>query len=325
MRCSGCGRELEDRDVFCPECGLRVKGHGKGTPAAVTPPEAVVPGVPGGAGRPPAKRAPVSPPVQPPVEPPSRPSQRPPVQPPVERSVKPSVENSVRPPAESTTPPGGAGTAPPAVEPPVPAPPGTTGGPGGRKKTSGLAIASLVLGICGFFIIPVIGGILSIIFAALAKKDIRTSEGRLGGQGLANAGLALGIVGIVIWVILLAAGIPIFHVYVYPRLEARYKVVRGAEAASVYYYENEDSYKGMDADELSFIDGEIDFADAPGSEPGIVYVEYAGEKTARLYCYSDAGNKYIASGDGGYWEYNFEFGDEFYDNWEKFRDWYPFD
>lgn len=67
-----------------------------------------------------------------------------------------------------------------------------------KKKTSGLAIASLVLGGLAFclFIFGGIGlplGILAIIFGGIALKGIR-KEG-LKGKGMAAAGLILGIVG----------------------------------------------------------------------------------------------------------------------------------
>ena len=78
-------------------------------------------------------------------------------------------------------------------------------------KTSGMAIASLVLGIvgvltCGCMILA----ILAVVFGQLGKKDIRTSGGAKTGAGLAQAGFILGIVGIVLgvayWVVAVAFG-----------------------------------------------------------------------------------------------------------------------
>jgi GYF domain 2/Domain of unknown function (DUF4190) len=60
--------------------------------------------------------------------------------------------------------------------------------------TSGLAIASLVLGLlwlCG------IGSLLATIFGAVALSQISRSGGAVGGKGMAIAGLILGIVGLV--------------------------------------------------------------------------------------------------------------------------------
>jgi hypothetical protein len=60
------------------------------------------------------------------------------------------------------------------------------------QRTSGLAIASFVLSlvwVCGF------GSLLAVIFALVALGDISRSRGRLGGTGLAVAGLILGLLG----------------------------------------------------------------------------------------------------------------------------------
>ncbi len=54
-------------------------------------------------------------------------------------------------------------------------------------QTSGLAIASLILGIL-FISLP------AVICGHIARKSIRTSKGRLGGAGLAMAGLVLGYI-----------------------------------------------------------------------------------------------------------------------------------
>ena len=70
------------------------------------------------------------------------------------------------------------------------------------------AVASLVLGIFSFMCIPFLGGVLAIVFAAIAKKRIKESEGDLGGSGLATAGLVLGIVNLSILLICAAILIP---------------------------------------------------------------------------------------------------------------------
>lgn len=63
----------------------------------------------------------------------------------------------------------------------------------GPPRTSGLAVASLVLGIlwlCG------IGSLLATILGAVALSQISRSNGALTGKGMAVAGLVLGIVGL---------------------------------------------------------------------------------------------------------------------------------
>lgn len=66
-------------------------------------------------------------------------------------------------------------------------PPAFTGAPGTVPvKTSGLAIASLVLGVLGFCGIT---AVLGFIFGLIAQNKIKRSNGQLGGGGLALAGI----------------------------------------------------------------------------------------------------------------------------------------
>ena len=61
------------------------------------------------------------------------------------------------------------------------------------KKTNGLSIASLVLGILWF---GGVGSVLAVVFGFLSRKKIEQSQGRETGGGLAVAGIVLGFVGI---------------------------------------------------------------------------------------------------------------------------------
>lgn len=91
--------------------------------------------------------------------------------------------------------------------PPPPAPPGYGGpgyggpGYGGPPQNSSKAVAALVVGI----ISPVLGlccaiiglvGIVAVVLGRNAQKEIAASEGRLIGEGMAKAGVILGIIGI---------------------------------------------------------------------------------------------------------------------------------
>lgn len=117
-----------------------------------------------------------------------------------------------------------------------------------QKKTSGLAIASLVLG-C-FFIIPLLGlltSLLAIIFGIVALVVISNSRDTLKGNGFAISGLILGIVGIIIIPIvglLAAIAIPNFlraKVKAQDAVaESRVKTISSAIAA--YVAENEGKY-----------------------------------------------------------------------------------
>ena len=70
--------------------------------------------------------------------------------------------------------------------------------PAGRR-TSSLAIISLVSGLLGWSVLPFIGSIVAIITGHLARSEIRRDPG-LEGDGLAVAGLVLGyaMVGVAI-------------------------------------------------------------------------------------------------------------------------------
>jgi hypothetical protein len=70
------------------------------------------------------------------------------------------------------------------------------------RRTSGKAITSLVCGIIGLFVIPLILSILAIVFGIIARKDTER-DASLGGRGMATAGLVLGIIGIVLAPILI--------------------------------------------------------------------------------------------------------------------------
>jgi len=70
------------------------------------------------------------------------------------------------------------------------------------QRTSGYAIAALVLGIVSLFIFGVICGTLAIIFGVKARNEIDRTPG-LGGRQMATAGLVLGILGVVLWAVII--------------------------------------------------------------------------------------------------------------------------
>jgi hypothetical protein len=69
---------------------------------------------------------------------------------------------------------------------------------------NGMAIAALCCGIGGFLCI--IPAVLGIVFGVIAKNQIRESGGMQRGDGMATAGIVLGIVWIALTVLLLAVG-----------------------------------------------------------------------------------------------------------------------
>jgi hypothetical protein len=98
------------------------------------------------------------------------------------------------------------------VPPPVPQrPPAVTGGRTvqglpSAPPTSGLAIASLVLGIGGLTVLPLLGSVAAIILGYMARQDIRRRPGQVSGDGLAVAGIVMGwiVVGASILVFVLS-------------------------------------------------------------------------------------------------------------------------
>ncbi|HEY0559490.1 MAG TPA: DUF4190 domain-containing protein [Frankiaceae bacterium] len=83
----------------------------------------------------------------------------------------------------------------------------------GQQARNGFGVAALVLGILsivGFFLswIALILGVLAIVFGVLGRKRAQNREATNG--GMATAGLVMGVVGVVIFAILLAIGISIF-------------------------------------------------------------------------------------------------------------------
>jgi len=78
------------------------------------------------------------------------------------------------------------------------------------RQTSGLAILSLVMGICSWTILPFIGSVVAIITGHMARAEIRRRPHELEGDGLAVAGLILGWVNVAVAVLAIGAFIVFF-------------------------------------------------------------------------------------------------------------------
>lgn len=72
------------------------------------------------------------------------------------------------------------------------------------RSTSGKAIAALVLGLCGLFVLPIVCSVLAIVFGALALGEIQAAP-LLNGRGMAITGLVCGIVGLALWPLVIVA------------------------------------------------------------------------------------------------------------------------
>jgi len=139
----------------------------KGAQPEFEPPQTATPGPPPGA--PPTPPPPTRP--EPPIAPPPPPQQPP-----------------------------GAAVPPPPPGYAAPAQPAAYGYQ--AQRTSGKAVASLVLGIAGLLVAPFILSVLGIIFGAMARKETANNPA-IGGRGMANWGFWLSITGLAAWVILI--------------------------------------------------------------------------------------------------------------------------
>ena len=70
--------------------------------------------------------------------------------------------------------------------------------------TPGNAIASLILGIIGIVLCPIVTSVVGLILGYGAKKEIDNSGGRLGGRGVAMGGIITSWIGLAIYIPIVA-------------------------------------------------------------------------------------------------------------------------
>jgi hypothetical protein len=75
---------------------------------------------------------------------------------------------------------------------------GGMGMPPAPRQTSTSAIISLIAGLLGLSILPIIGGLVAIFTGSSAKKAIRASGGMIGGGGMATAGVIMGWISLIL-------------------------------------------------------------------------------------------------------------------------------
>lgn len=83
---------------------------------------------------------------------------------------------------------------------------------GPPPKTSGKATTSLVLGIVSMVCFGFLTGIPAIVVGIRARKEIRQSQGRTSGDGLALGGIITGIIGTLLGLVVVALVIGLFAV-----------------------------------------------------------------------------------------------------------------
>lgn len=80
--------------------------------------------------------------------------------------------------------------------------------------TSPLAIASLVSGLLGFTLFPVIGGIVALITGYMARNETRSMPPRAAGDSMATAGIVMGWVQVGLLVLGICCAIAGFFFFV---------------------------------------------------------------------------------------------------------------
>ena len=107
-------------------------------------------------------------------------------------------------------------------------------------KTSGLAIASLILGICGFCTLG-ITGVIGLILGIVALSTIRKERGRLRGNGLAIAGIIVSCVSFMFILVQIAILMPaLFKARSQARTVVSLNNLRELSFAAMIYSEEND-------------------------------------------------------------------------------------
>lgn len=77
--------------------------------------------------------------------------------------------------------------------------------PASVRTTNGFAVTSLIMGILGWTLLPLLGSLGAVVFGHMARGQIRRGNGREDGDALALAGLVLGWIALALWLLGLVA------------------------------------------------------------------------------------------------------------------------
>ncbi|MEO6170637.1 MAG: DUF4190 domain-containing protein [Lysobacter sp.] len=72
---------------------------------------------------------------------------------------------------------------------------------GGMRRTSTMAIVSLVAGILGLTLLPLVGSLVAIVTGHMARGEIARGKGVVEGHGLAISGLVMGYLAVVLAIV----------------------------------------------------------------------------------------------------------------------------
>ena len=65
-----------------------------------------------------------------------------------------------------------------------------------EPPTNTMAVISMIAGILGLTVVPVLGSIVALVVGYMARKEIRESNGGQGGDGIAVAGIVMGWISV---------------------------------------------------------------------------------------------------------------------------------
>lgn len=108
------------------------------------------------------------------------------------------------------------GAAPPRVGTSPPPPPARP--PGRPTRTNGKAVASLVVGLVAGWV-PLLGSLAAVTLGVMARRELAGSRRGERGEGLAVAGIVIGTIGVLGWLLLLAVAALAVFVGTGPALE----------------------------------------------------------------------------------------------------------
>jgi thiol:disulfide interchange protein len=69
---------------------------------------------------------------------------------------------------------------------------------GGPPRRSGKALASVICGVVGLFLVPLVLPVAAIVLGVMARREIERARGAVSGVGMALAGIMLGVTGVAI-------------------------------------------------------------------------------------------------------------------------------
>lgn len=81
---------------------------------------------------------------------------------------------------------------------------------GQLQRTSSSAIFCMAAGVLGWTLLPIVGAVVAVVFGRRARREIRESNGTLGGQAFVTIGRSLGMIELGLFVLGLVGSVLVF-------------------------------------------------------------------------------------------------------------------